>query len=195
MEIRDPYPIKPFFILINFLAVAFLMHCREDLSLDANDPNIALFQGRVFYKAQPFDGLIKQEFPDLNEVQTTHYKEGLEDGEYIAKLLNGQLLEQRYFKEGRKEGIHRSWFLNGSNRQYSEFKDGKYINDRWEWYDTGKPSLYEKFDQNSRLIVTKKWNRNGQIYMNVVFTDNGSSVGMPGSKICEPIQKTKRNLN
>ncbi|BDA80368.1 hypothetical protein LPTSP3_g32980 [Leptospira kobayashii] len=196
MEIKDPYPIRSFLTLIGVLAVLHLLYCRDNLSIDSKDPNITLFQGRIFYKAQPFDGVIRQDLPALDEIQTTHFKLGLEDGEFISKNNAGQLLEQRYFKEGQKQGIHRSWFPNGNNKQYSEFKDGNYINDRWEWYDNGKPSLYEKFDQNSKLIVTKKWNRNGQIYMNIVFTDNGSSAGMPGSKICEPIKKQdKRNLN
>ncbi|TGN09811.1 toxin-antitoxin system YwqK family antitoxin [Leptospira ilyithenensis] len=197
MATKDQYPIRSFLItLLNFLIVVSLIHCQGGRTIESTDPDIALFQGRIFYKAEPFDGTIKQEIPALAEVQFTHYKTGLEDGEYTARNQSGQILEQRYFKEGQKHGIHRSWFPNGSNKQYAEFNEGTYINDRWEWYDNDKPSLYEKFDSNGRLIVSKKWNRNGQIYMNIVFTDNGSSVGMPGSKICEPIKKQdRRNVN
>jgi antitoxin component YwqK of YwqJK toxin-antitoxin module len=155
------------------------------------DPNITMSQGKIFYRDKAFTGRIRQENLVMEEFFITSYKDGMEDGEYIAQKKSGQLLEKRFFKAGQKHGIHRSWFPNGNNRLYSEFDNGKYINDRWEWYDTGKPYIYEKFDKNGKILVSKTWNRVGHIYMNIAFTQNGSSAGMPGSKICNPIKSVE----
>ncbi|EMO26885.1 MORN repeat protein [Leptospira interrogans serovar Bataviae str. HAI135] len=148
------------------------------------------------YKCPKADFIIKGNFspdlskkiPALGEIETTQFKNGLEDGEMTSKNKDGQLLEKRYFKKGLKEGIHRAWFPNGNNRLYSEFRSGKYIYDRWEWHDNNRPFIYEKFDENGKLLVSKKWNRSGQIFMNTVIAKDGSSIGLPGSKICEPIK-------
>lgn len=181
---------KSLSIFFVFLTTLFAIGCQGGDTIEYSDPNLALFKDKVYYKQKPFNGLIRRDLPALDEIQTTEFKDGLEDGTYISQNGSGFVLEKRTFKEGLKVGVHRSWYRNGKNRFYAEFNSGKYINDHWEWYDNGKPSLYEKFDENSKLIVVKKWNRSGQIYMNTVIASDGSSVGLPGSKICEPIKKT-----
>ncbi|TGM03170.1 hypothetical protein EHQ76_10145 [Leptospira barantonii] len=185
------FPTKSLFVLSIFLTVVFTSGCQEGETIDQTDPNLIEYQDRVFYKRKPFTGFLKNEIPALGETQTTQFKNGFADGEFISKNREGFVLEKRFFKKGLKEGIHRSWFPNGNNRMYSEFRSGKYINDRWEWHDNNKPYLYEKFDENGKLIVAKKWNRHGQIYMNTVIAVDGSSIGLPGSKICEPIKKAE----
>lgn len=180
---------KTLSIFFVFLTTFFTIGCQGSVTIESSDPNLAVFKDKVYYKLKPFNGLIRTTFPALDEIQITEFKDGLEDGEYISRNEGGHVLERRTFKEGVKVGVHRAWYRNGNNRFYAEFSSGKYINDHWEWYDNGKPSLYEKFDENGKLIVVKKWNRNGQIYMNTVIASDGSSVGLPGSKICEPIKK------
>lgn len=188
MVIKALSPIKSSLAAIVFLA---LYGCQE-MIIENNDPDISISQGRFFYKGNPFTGKLRQENPAMEEIYITTFKNGLEDGEYIAKKKSGQLLEKRLFREGQKYGIHRSWFPNGNNRLYSEFDNGNYINDRWEWYDTGTPATYEKFDKDGRILVSKKWYRNGNIYMNVAFTKDGRSVGLPGSKLCNPIKPPEK---
>ncbi|WP_036095223.1 toxin-antitoxin system YwqK family antitoxin [Leptospira weilii] len=172
--------------LFVLLTVVFLIGCRE--TIEHTDPNLRMVQGRIYYQGKLFTGFIKTEIPALEEIETVQFKNGLEDGETISRNKSGRLLERRYFKEGLKEGIHRSWFPNGNNRLYAEFRSGRYVNDRWEWHDNNRPFIYEKFDENGKLLVSKKWNRNGQIYMNTVIANDGSSLGLPGSKVCEPIR-------
>ncbi len=191
MEIKALFLIN--FLRLTLFILAFLFtSCQDDRLIDSNDPNITMSQGKVFYKAETFTGKIRQENPILEEIYITSYKNGMEDAEYIAQKKSGQLLEKRFFKEGQKQGIHRSWFPNGNNRLYSEFDNGKYINDRWEWYDNTKPYIYEKFDTNGKILATKMWNRQGHIYMNIAFAKDGSSIGMPGSKICNPIKPVEK---
>ncbi|MCG6166731.1 toxin-antitoxin system YwqK family antitoxin [Leptospira sanjuanensis] len=180
---------KPFFLSLVFLMAFFWIGCQGGDTVEHTDSNLVFFKDKLYYKRNLFTGILKTDVSALGETQTARYKDGLEDGEFLSVNKDGRVLERRFFREGLKEGVHRAWFPNGNNRFYSEFRSGKYVNDRWEWYENGKPSLYEKFDENGKLIVVKKWNRNGQIYMNTVIAADGSSLGLPGSKICEPIKK------
>ncbi|TQE73150.1 toxin-antitoxin system YwqK family antitoxin [Leptospira noguchii] len=182
------FPTKSFFILSIILTVVAFVGCQEGETIENTDSNLQMSQGRFYYKGKLFTGFIKKKIPALGEIETTQFKNGLEDGEMTSENKDGQLLEKRYFKKGLKEGIHRAWFPNGNNRLYSEFRSGKYIYDRWEWHDNNRPFIYEKFDENGKLLVSKKWNRSGQIFMNTVIAKDGSSIGLPGSKICEPIK-------
>jgi len=191
MVIKAQFLIKLFSIL---LASLFFLGC-QDIIIENNDPNLSIQAGKFFYKGKTFSGKMRQENLIANEEYITSFKGGLEEGEFIARKKDGQLLEKRFFKNGQKVGIHRSWFPNGNNRLYSEFDNGKYINDRWEWYDNGQPSTFEKFDNEGRILVSKKWYRNGNIYMNVAFAKNGASVGLPGSKICNPIKSSEKTLS
>ncbi len=190
MATKALFPINPLQLIL--LILTFILGCQDNRVIEMGDPNITMSQGKFFYNGEAFSGKIRQDNPVMEEFYITSYKDGMEDGEYIAQKKTGQLLEKRFFKAGQKVGIHRSWFPNGNNRLYSEFDNGKYINDRWEWYDNGKPYIYEKFDKNGKILVSKTWNRVGHIYMNIAFTKDGSSVGMPGSKICNPIKPPEK---
>ncbi|MBW0435891.1 hypothetical protein HGB47_19985 [Leptospira yasudae] len=183
------FPTKPISLILVFLTALLSIGCQGGDTVEHTDPNLVFFKDKLYYKRMLFTGILKTDVPALGETQTARYTAGLEDGEFLSVNKEGRVMERRFFREGLKEGVHRAWFPNGNNRFYAEFRSGKYANDRWEWYENGKPSLYEKFDENGKLIVVKKWNRNGQIYMNTVIAVDGSSVGLPGSKICEPIKK------
>lgn len=185
MEIKDLFPIKKLQLIV--ITLITLFGCQGE-TIDSNSPELTFSNGKYYLKGLPFTGKIKIENQTMEEFSIASYRNGLEDGEYFTQKKSGQIIEERFFKEGLKQGIHKSWFQNGNIRLYSEFENGKYINDRWEWYDNGKPYIYEKYDSSGRIMVTKMWNRYGHIYMNIVYDKNGSSIGMPGSKICNPIK-------
>ncbi|MDZ4725907.1 MAG: hypothetical protein SH817_07110 [Leptospira sp.] len=187
METKVPYPINQIKIIYFLLTATFIVACHKQ-EIKSTDAGIQMLAGRLIYNGKLFTGRYIEEIPAMEIRQITEYKYGLENGESIMKNLQGQILEKRYYQDGLKVGIHRSWFLNGNDRVYSEFKDGKYVGDRWEWFENGKPAVYSKFDQEGRILVEKKWNRYGKIYMNQVFAEDGSSVGLPGSKNCKPIK-------
>lgn len=184
---------KHSFAYLQLSALAFLIlgNCHEFGSIDHADPGFSISRGLILYHGSPFTGKMIQKNATLDESFITTYKNGLEDGEYTARKGNGQLLEQRFYLAGEKHGIHRTWYENGNNRSYAEFKMGKYINESWSWYENGKPAKFDKYDEKGNILVTKVWNKLGNIYMNLSFNPDGSSVGLPGSKICEPI-KSKR---
>ena len=190
MEIMEELPIN--ITQIIFVTLVFCLVGCQNKNVEYNTTDFAIGKGMLFYKGVPFSGILLQDNPTMEEVYSISYKNGWEDGEYIAKKKSGQLLEKRYFKNGAKHGIHRSWFHNGNNRLYSEFNNGEYIGERWEWYDNVNPALFEKFDANGKILASKKWYRNGNIYMNIAFTNSGSSVGLPGSKICDPIKPVEK---
>ncbi len=169
-------------------ASLLMIGCQEYGAIDQADPSLSYFHGLLVQNGNVFTGKIIQKNDALSETYITTYQNGLEHGEYIAKKNNGTLVERRFFLNGEKEGIYESWYENGNRKVYAEFKKGTYINDHWTWYENGKPSKYEKYNEEGKILATKIWNKAGNIYMNLSFYADGSSVGLPGSKICSPIK-------
>ena len=176
-------------INIFWINIFFFIHCKKENIYESTDPNIKMQAGVLFYGDKFLTGVIKEEIPALSETHYTDFRNGIQHGEFKNINKDGILLQSIQFKNGQKEGISKAWFANGRYKTYSEFKAGHYINERMEWYDTGKIYTYEKFDENGKILVAKKWYKEGKIYMNVVFRKDGSMIGLPGSKICRPIQK------
>jgi antitoxin component YwqK of YwqJK toxin-antitoxin module len=189
MEMREQFLIKHLFRL-SLLAV--LWSCLPEKVILSTDKDITFFQGKYYYKGELYNGIIKQYLSVMKETHLVPYKNGIEHGNYIAKNDDGQILEDRNFFEGEKHGIHKSFYSNGNFRLYSEFDHGNYNNERWEWHINGNPLLYEKFDKEGKLLVTKKWYQNGHIYMNVSYNETKTSFGLPGSKVCAPINKIQQ---
>ncbi len=167
-----------------------LIHCSKTVS--SNDSELQIQDGKLFYKNALYTGFVQEEIPSLKITRKIEFKSGVEDGIQTVHNSEGALLEERNFQNGYKQGIHKTWFPNGKPRTQSEFVLGMYVGDRWEWYDTGIPAVYEKFDDTGKIVVSKKWRRTGKIYMNTVFTKTGGSIGLPGSKLCEPIQEVEK---
>jgi len=194
MEIKVPFPINSVKTILFLLAAAFIVACHGE-EIKSTDPGIQMLAGRLIFKGKLFTGKFIEEIPAMEIKQITEYRNGLENGEFLTKNLHGQILEKRYYHDGIKVGIHRSWFSNGNDRMYSQFENGIYVGDRWEWFEDGKPALYAHYDQEGRILAEKKWNRYGKIYMNIVFANDGSSVGLPGSKNCKPIKSLDEPIN
>ncbi len=168
-----------------------LWNCQEKSYL-STDPQLQMISGVMLYGNSLLKGNIISEIPALEETHYTSFDNGIQHGEFKVIHKSGLVIQKTIFKNGKQEGISRTWFLNGKNKSLSEFHNGNYINERMEWYDNGNLALYEKFDENGKILVNKKFYREGKIYMNVVFKNDGSSFGLPGSKICNPISSSNR---
>lgn len=177
---------------MKILIFIILLHsnCKYQTVYDSSDPKIKSKAGVLFYEDKFLTGTIREFIPVLSETHLTDFKNGIQHGEFKVITLNGKILQKMNFRNGNKHGISKSWFLNGNLKSFSEFKDGIYINDRIDWYDNGIIANYDGYSNEGKIQVVKKWFKNGKIYMNVSFKDNGSSFGLPGSKLCEPIKKT-----
>ena len=177
-------------LLIYFLFILGLVNCSETI-YDNTDPNIKMNAGVYLYKEQFLTGIIKSYIPALQETELASFRNGIQHGEYKIITRDGKLLQKMDFRNGKKEGFSKAWYHNGKLRAFAEFKNGEYINDRIDYFDNSQVASYEKYSENSKIQVVKKWYRNGKIYMNISFKEDGSSYGLPGSKLCDPIKKTK----
>ncbi len=178
-----PFLTKGWVILIFF----FFLQCQPKI-YEANDPQLQMISGVMVYNNELVSGIIRQKLPDVSETHLTSFDNGIQHGEFKVMHDTGVLLQSTHFKNGKQKGYSYTWFLNGKNRSFSEFKNGFYINDKLEWHDNGQLALYEKYSSEGKILVAKKFYREGKIYMNVVFQDDGSSYGLPGSKICKPLK-------
>ena len=162
--------------------------CYLFREVSSNDPGLGLMNGKVSYKGTFFSGRVRQTIAANGEVMLKSYVNGVEEG--VQKLYdrNGNLLFERPYRNGRKDSVHKGWYSNGKYRFYYQFDMGSYTGEQWEWHDNGKVKMYQKYDEDSQLSVSKHWRRSGQIYINQVFKD-GSALGMPGSKLCNPVKK------
>ncbi len=176
--------------LICFFIIIAIVNCSEKI-YDNTDPNISMTAGVYLYKNQFLTGIIRSYIPALQETELASFRNGIQHGEYKVITRDGNLLQKMNYRNGKKEGFSKAWYHNGKLRAFGEFKEGEYINDRIDYFDNGQVASYEKYSETSKIQVVKKWYKNGKIYMNVSFKDDGSSYGLPGSKLCDPIKKTK----
>ncbi|MCB1176282.1 MAG: hypothetical protein KDK36_01775 [Leptospiraceae bacterium] len=171
-------------MFLSFVSCSF-----EKLKVSNTDPKLGMGNGKLLYDNKLFTGILEQYIPALNEIRTTEFKDGVEHGEMIVKKKDGKLIERRTFNQGIKHGLHEGWYPNGQRRFYTTFNNGAYVNERFEWHDNGNPFIYQKYDENSKTVVYKQWRNNKEIYINISFYEDGSSIGLPGSKLCEPVEE------
>ncbi|MBL8020815.1 MAG: hypothetical protein JNM27_14185 [Leptospirales bacterium] len=164
--------------------------CGGGPVIENTDSQLGMAAGRLFYQGKPFTGQLRTTIVAVNEVELTSYKDGVEHGESTVHTLNGTLVAQREYRNGSKHGLHRVWFPNGNLRAYQRFNNGQNIGQAWLWFEDKKPAEFKMYGRSGEILAAKMWRRTGQIYLNYVF-ENGGSIGMPGSKVCDPVGETK----
>ena len=158
--------------------------------VESNDPGFRTVDGRLTLNGTPFTGIRRAELPAVEERHLTAYRESVRHGTARVESLDGRRVysESRYYA-GHLHGEQTAWHRDGETpRSRSQYVYGKQQGDAWSWHGNGKPAEYRRFDADSSLLVYKRWRRTGQIFMNVAFHE-GRAVGMPGSKVCDPIGK------
>ncbi len=179
--------------VLTIVIAAGILACRgSDPVVNADDPGLSAEQGRQLYNGKPFTGFIRNHLRAIKEIHKTHYRAGFQHGLSTEETEGGLLLASRNYEAGAKHGVHRTWHQNGKQRSYAEFRLGKYTGEVWLWHDNGLPYDYSVYDENGLILVQKRWRVTGQIYMNQVF-QNGTPIGMPGSKLCNPAKTEEKS--
>ncbi len=164
--------------------------CGSDAGpiVESNDPGFAMNGKQLMFQGQPFTGIRRAELPAVEERHLPGYREGLQHGLATVASLDGtKVYSERRYYAGHPHGEHTGWHRDGKTlRVRQQFVYGKQHGDAWSWHSNGKPAEYRRFDDESNLLVYKRWRRTGQIFMNVVYHE-GRTIGMPGSKVCDPI--------
>ena len=165
--------------------------CQKQV--ESSDLDLRMYQGRVIYHFKYYTGVIRRSLPALREVHITPYRRGRQHGTAVVKNFEGKVISKRIYVNGIKDGVHRTWYANGNYRSYTVFKKGKYVNEVWQWHLNGKLAKYRLYNEKHEVVVEKRWRNSGQVYANMVFI-KGVAVGMPGSKLCEPVKPRGREV-
>ena len=159
--------------------------------MESGHPALGLSGALVTFGGEPFTGTLRVRIPALGQVHRNRYRRGLQHGRSTEELNDGTLLAERRYIGGVKHGIHRTWFPDGTPSTRAEYHLGRYIGSAWSWHDNGRVSDFTRYDAEGQVVATKRWRPTGEIYMNFVF-HNGEAIGMPGSKVCDPIEKGRK---
>lgn len=181
-------------ILILLAAAAFLSACRgQGPTIDAGDPGLSSQNGIILYQSKPFTGVVRTSIPALAEVEFAAFRLGIQHGLTRKETVDGKRLAEWPYAAGAKHGIHKTWDKEGRLRTHAQFQMGSNVGESWSWYPDGKPYDYRKYNQKGELLIARLWRPTGQIYLNQVFR-NGQAIGMPGSKLCDPTDAQKAEV-
>ncbi|MCE9598575.1 MAG: hypothetical protein K8S54_11455 [Spirochaetia bacterium] len=176
----------PTFKILIILGLIATAACSRGPTIENSDPQLSMAAGRLLFQGKPFTGTLRSVVPALGEVELTQYHDGVEHGESTVHTLAGALIASREYRNGAKHGVHRVWFPNGNLRLYQRFNNGQNVGQSWLWFEDKRPAEFKMFGKNGQILAAKMWRPTGQIYLNYVFEDGGS-IGMPGSKVCDPV--------
>lgn len=164
-------------LFLSIVVVASLIGCSNKIDFS----QIQSRDGK-FYEvnnAEPYTGIIegylqaeeskKLKFPesfaediyyyDKDLTYTINIKNGLIDGEVIAKEKKGQQVVKDNYTNGKLEGVSERFFKNGQLRYSIIYKDGKIDGE------------VKKYDQNGSLSVEEKYDNGNLLYQAYYSTD------------------------
>lgn len=159
--------------------------------VDSQDPTLGRQGELITLAGKPFSGRLRVAIPALRQVHLTTYKGGLAHGEATEVTESGKLVARRRYFRGLKHGVHETWHDDGKRMTYARFYLGRYVGDVWAWHSNGRPSDFARYNEQGQIVAQKRWRPTGKIYMNVAFA-HGATLGLPGSKVCDPIPEAKQ---
>ena len=167
---------------------------QESVLIKADDSNLKLVNGVLFYKNVEFTGKMYH-FDKLNQTHdTTSYVSGKKDGREIKKYKDQSVAQERFYHKGLKIGIHKGNWENGTPKfEYHYNKNGVYHGDFKEWYSNGQ--LVKEFHYiNGKEDGTQKmWQPDGKIRANYVVKD-GERFGLIGLKKCFTVSTNNEKI-
>ncbi|OSY89112.1 hypothetical protein WH52_00165 [Tenacibaculum holothuriorum] len=176
------------------LFIVLLVSCKSKETRSANsvdlieksrtDESFTLKNGVLFYKNEPFSGIVNT-FYNTGELKSkSKYILGKRDGFYKGWYTSGSKSFERLYASGVKFGVHVGWYENGQSKFNYHFNgQGDYNGELREWYPNGQ--LYKVFNyKNGKEEGSQKmWQPNGKIRANFV-TKKGERFGLIGLKKC-----------
>ena len=152
--------------------------------LDANDAQLQLEQGVLYYKNVPYTGILITTVEQNKLVSEKPYVKGRLNGVWKQWYADGRQKEVRPYIEGIKIGVHSGWWPNGNRKfNYQLDNSGRYNGAVKEWFLNGqlfKSFNYKKGKEEGRQQM---FNVDGKVRANF-FTINGERFGKIGVKKC-----------
>ncbi|MFT3908525.1 MAG: hypothetical protein QM737_03815 [Ferruginibacter sp.] len=161
----------------------------QQFSINTSDTALHLINGELFYRNQPFNGELKEAWPNAKLKSIERYSNGKQQDLSEAFYPNGDRESTRWYNKGEKDSVHTGWWENGNKRYEYHFNKGNYNGMFTEWYQTGK-MMQQVMYANGKELYGKGWRENGKLYMNFVMKD-GRRFGMNNSNLCYGLKSEK----
>ena len=128
----------------------------EDIELEFREDIAYLKGSETSYtgKAYGLHGNGKKE-SELN------FKDGKENGPYLAWYENGKKMYEGYWKNGKLDGLQVRWYKSGQKKSEGNFKNGKPDVLVVVWHENGQ-KLREAHYKDGVVISERYWNSKGQ---------------------------------
>jgi antitoxin component YwqK of YwqJK toxin-antitoxin module len=83
----------------------------------------------------------------------------------------GTLLSRGNYDEDKKHGFWETWYENGQKESEAMYEHGlpSYM---WQWFENGRKKSEQWYDGTMRTGVWKYWNRRGQLYREIPYSNN-----------------------
>ena len=90
-----------------------------------------------------------------------NFKDGKENGPYLAWYENGKKMYEGYWKNGKLDGLQVRWYKSGQKKSEGNYKNGKPDVLVVVWHENGQ-KLREAHYKDGVVISEKYWNSKGQ---------------------------------
>ncbi len=194
--VRDSSVLKRTAYLAIILAI-FLHACHSHqnetaskaamLTLAANDPQLRLRNGVLFYDEQPFSGVLTEAYARGQLKAKTEYARGLQHGTSRMWYEEDQPLWQRQYQNGKKHGEHKGWWPNGQQKFLYHFANGEHKGEASDWYTNGQLAQRNQYERGQEAGLQQAWRENGKLYTNYVVK-NGKRYGRFNSRLCYTVK-------
>lgn len=151
--------------------------------LSEGDPAIRLRKSKLFYRDQPYTGLVIRNAENGLMLSLTWYRNGDKQGPRFQWSNDGSLASIRFYREGRPEALNWGFWPNGKLKFLYLFQEGGLEGLSQDWYEDGKPYLKRNYSQGHELGLQQAWNQEGKIISNYVMKGE-KRYGLVGSQPC-----------
>ncbi len=178
-----------------FLVVILLVGCGEEMqTLPKNSSDLQLENGVLFYKAEPFEGILFEKYEDRSFKKQISYTNGRKNGIEEWWHKNGQLSQKRYYSKGIKVKKHQGWWEDGRPKfEYHFNEEGAYHGKRKEWYRNGQIVRDFNYFDGKEVGKQRMWTDAGKIRANYEVKD-GERYGLIGLKKCYTVTINENEL-
>ena len=138
------------------------------------DESKLLERGGLKYEVnseKPFTGIAISYYETGEKQSEQEYRNGKEEGKYIALFPNGKKFFQSWKQDGKQNGKTTIWHANGQKDTEVGFRDGEYHGEYMKWYENGQKKDVGEYRDGKLEGESTAWHENGQKMMQSVFRD------------------------
>ena len=151
--------------------------------LSADETDVVVKNSRVFFRRQPFTGILKRNGENGQMLSLAWYRDGFKQGPNFQWSSDGALASIRFYLEGRPEALNWGFWPSGSIKFLYQFKEGVLEGLSQDWYEDGTPYLRRNYSQGRELGQQQAWNEKGKMISNYVMKGE-KRYGLVGSQPC-----------